>query len=104
MRCLLARGEVDLGDCDLGALAREQEGGGAADPGAGTGDERYLTCEPPHCGFLPVHQVKGLISTARPFATLHTPEGSPPSPNISAELQRDAARLGFLVSQIREIE
>src|SRR6202022_17622 len=63
-----------------------------------------LTCEPPHCGFLPVHHAKGLISIARPFATLHTPEGSPPPPNISAELQRDAARLGFLVSQIREIE
>jgi hypothetical protein len=45
-----------------------------------------------------------LISIARPFATLHTPEGSPPPPNISAELQRDTARLGFLVSQIRETE
>jgi hypothetical protein len=48
MRCLLARGEIDLSDCDLGALAREQEGCGAADPGAGAGNERYLSREPRH--------------------------------------------------------
>jgi hypothetical protein len=34
----------------------------------------------------------------------HTPEGMPLPPNAAAELQRDMARLGFVVSQIREIE
>src|SRR5205823_8190766 len=38
------------------------------------------------------------------LATLHTPEGMPLPPNTVAELQRDMARLGFVVSQIREIE
>jgi transposase len=38
------------------------------------------------------------------LATLRTPEGSPLPPNVSAELQRDMARLGVVVSQIREIE
>src|ERR1700737_3162580 len=37
------------------------------------------------------------------LATLHTPEGMPLPPNVSGELQRDMARLGFVVSQIREI-
>jgi len=37
-------------------------------------------------------------------ATLHTPEGLPLPPNTLAELQRDMARLGFVASQIREIE
>src|SRR3989454_1891184 len=35
---------------------------------------------------------------------LHTPEGEPIPPNALAELQRDMARLGFLICQIREIE
>jgi transposase len=35
---------------------------------------------------------------------LYTPEGMPLPPNTLAELQRDVARLGFVVSQIREIE
>ena len=35
---------------------------------------------------------------------MHTPEGMPLPPNTLAELQRDTARLGFVVSQIREIE
>ena len=35
---------------------------------------------------------------------MHTPEGVPLPPNTLAELQRDMARLGFVVSQIREIE
>jgi transposase len=35
---------------------------------------------------------------------VHTPEGMPLPPNTLAELQRDMARLGFVVSQIREIE
>src|ERR1700676_684094 len=38
------------------------------------------------------------------LATLQTPEGMPLPPNVSAELQRDMARLGFVVSQIKEIE
>jgi hypothetical protein len=32
------------------------------------------------------------------------PEGMPLPPNTLAELQRDMARLGFVVSQIRQIE
>src|SRR5205807_6280353 len=36
--------------------------------------------------------------------TLHTPEGSALPPNVSAELQRNMARLGFVGSQIKEIE
>jgi len=38
------------------------------------------------------------------LTTVHTPEGVPLPPNVLAELQRDMARLGFVVSQIREIE
>src|SRR5438105_3661304 len=38
------------------------------------------------------------------FEALHTPEGSPRPPNVSAKLQRDMARLGFLIGQIKEIE
>ena len=45
-----------------------------------------------------------LRKAAERLATLHTPEGSPLPPNVSAELQRDMARLGVVVSQIREIE
>jgi transposase len=35
---------------------------------------------------------------------MHTPEGTPVPPNALAELQRDMTRLGFVVSQIWEIE
>src|ERR1700704_2556052 len=45
-----------------------------------------------------------LRKAAERLATLHTPEGMPLPPNVLAELQRDMARLGFVVSQIREIE
>jgi transposase len=45
-----------------------------------------------------------LRKTAERLATVHAPEGMPLPPNTSAELQRDMARLGFVVSQIREIE
>ena len=41
---------------------------------------------------------------AERLATVHTPEGMPLPPNTLAELQRDMARLGFVVSQIRQIE
>jgi transposase len=45
-----------------------------------------------------------LRKAAERLATLHTPEGSLLPPNVSAELQRDLARLGFVVGQIKEIE
>ena len=45
-----------------------------------------------------------LRQTAERLATVHIPEGMPLPPNVSAELQRDMARLRFVVSQIREIE
>ena len=41
---------------------------------------------------------------AERLATAHTPEGSALPPNALAELQRDMARLGFIISQIKEIE
>jgi hypothetical protein len=45
-----------------------------------------------------------LRKAAERLATLHTPEGMPLPPNVLAELWRDMARLGFVVSQIRDIE
>jgi transposase len=45
-----------------------------------------------------------LRKAAERLATLHTPEGIPLPPNGLAELQRDMARLGFVISQIKEIE
>src|SRR6201995_5671349 len=45
-----------------------------------------------------------LRQAAERLATVHTPEAMPLPPNTLAELQRDMARLGFVVSQIREIE
>src|ERR1700732_1889385 len=45
-----------------------------------------------------------LRKAAERLATVHTPEGMPLPPNLLAELRRDMARLGFVVSQIREIE
>src|SRR5438093_5187041 len=45
-----------------------------------------------------------LRKAAERLATVHTPEGMPLPPNTLAELQRDMARLGFVISQIREIE
>src|SRR3954463_2389244 len=44
-----------------------------------------------------------LRKAAERLATVHTPEGMPLPPNTLAELQRDLARLGFVVSQIRQI-
>src|SRR6201993_4450422 len=38
------------------------------------------------------------------LATMHPPEGTPVPPNALAELQRDVARLGFVVGQIKQIE
>src|ERR1700745_3866004 len=45
-----------------------------------------------------------LRQAAERLATVRTPEDMPLPPNTLAELQRDTARLGFVVSQIREIE
>src|SRR5690348_5243184 len=45
-----------------------------------------------------------LRKAADRLASVHTPEGMPLPPNTLAELQRDMARLVFVVSQIREIE
>src|SRR5438067_9638543 len=45
-----------------------------------------------------------LRKAAERLASVHTPEGMPLPPNTLAELRRDMARLGFVVSQIREIE
>src|SRR6201985_3299123 len=45
-----------------------------------------------------------LRKAAERLATLHTPEGTPVPPNALAELQRDVARLGFVVGQIKQIE
>src|SRR5207237_8757190 len=45
-----------------------------------------------------------LRKAAERLATVHTPEGMPLPPNTLAELQREMARLGFVVSQIKEIE
>jgi hypothetical protein len=45
-----------------------------------------------------------LRKAAERLATLHTPEGMSLPPNVSAELQRDMARLGFVMGQIRDIE
>jgi transposase len=45
-----------------------------------------------------------LRKAAERLATVHTPEGMPLPPNTLAELQRDMARLGFVGSQIRDIE
>ena len=45
-----------------------------------------------------------LRKAAERLATVHTPEGMPLPPNTLAELQREIARLSFVVSQIRQIE
>ena len=54
------------------------------------------------------HPCAGLPSrrrgAAERLATVHTPEGMPLPPNTLAELQRDTARLGLVISQIRQIE
>src|SRR5215469_3028352 len=45
-----------------------------------------------------------LRQAAERLATMHTPEGTPVPPNALAELQRDLARPGFVVGQIKQIE
>src|ERR1700755_1529477 len=64
-----------------------------------------------------VNRIKGTLArlgirhfkhTLRPaterLATIHTPEGTPGPPNALAGLQRDLARLRFVVGQIKQIE
>jgi transposase len=45
-----------------------------------------------------------LRQAAERLATMHTPEGTPVPPNALAEVQRDLARLRFVVGQIKQIE
>src|ERR1700741_1478129 len=45
-----------------------------------------------------------LRKAAERLATLHTAEGVPLPPNVSAQLQSDMAPLGFLPTPVREIE
>src|ERR1700749_2089493 len=45
-----------------------------------------------------------LRKAAEHLAALYTPEGSPLPPNVSAELERDIARLGVVIGQITQIE
>src|SRR6201989_3172635 len=45
-----------------------------------------------------------LRKAAERLATVHTPEGMPLPPNTLAELQRDMARMGVVIGQIRQIE
>src|SRR5438874_9577996 len=45
-----------------------------------------------------------LRKAAEHLAALYTPEGSPLPPNVSAELERDIARLGVVIGQIKQIE
>jgi transposase len=72
-------------------------------PGGGT----HAHCEPDkgHLGPAGHSQLQtNPRKAAERLATVHTPEGMPLPPNALAELQRDMARLGSVVSQIREIE
>ena len=45
-----------------------------------------------------------LRNAAEHLAALYTPEGSPLPPNVAAELERDIARLGLVISQIKQVE
>src|SRR6202008_840898 len=45
-----------------------------------------------------------LRNAAEHLAALFTPEGSALPPNVAAELERDIARLRFVVGQIKQIE
>jgi hypothetical protein len=94
-------------DCRRGRQAAEPR---ARLPGGGT----HADCEPDKVHAGPAGHSQLQINPARAspraggaaerLATVHIPEGMPPPPNTLAELQRDMARLGFVVSQIREIE
>jgi len=64
-------------------------------------EDVVLLCRFPHD--RPFEEQHDLVcaKAAGRFATMHTPEGMPLPPNTLAELQRDMARLGFVISQIR---
>ena len=67
----------------------------------------HAPCEPNEGHARPAGRAEfkpTLRKAAERLATIHTPEGMPLPPNVLAELQRDMARLGFVVSQIRDIE
>jgi hypothetical protein len=69
--------------------------------------KKASSCEgarPPSPGWAFAISNPTLRKAAERLATLHTPEGVPLPPNVSAELQRDMARLGFVMGQIRDIE
>ena len=51
------------------------------------------------CNFRPT-----LRNAAEHLAALSTPEGMPLPPNVAAELERDIARLGLVIGQIKQIE
>jgi transposase len=74
----------------------------------------WLRGERGHCS---VNRLKGTLArlgirnfrptlrkAAEHLAALHTPEGSLLPPNVSAELERDIARLGLVTGQIKQIE
>src|SRR5258707_5606794 len=87
-------------DCRRGRQAAEPR---ARLPGGGT----HADCEPDkvHPGPAGHRNLKPTLrKAAERLATVRTPESMPLPPNTLAELQRDMARLGFVVSQIREIE
>jgi len=72
-------------------------------PGRGT--HAHYQPNEGHPGSAGIRNFKPTLrKAAERLATLRTPESTPLPPNVSAELQRDMARLGFVVSQIREIE
>ena len=71
------------------------------------GGRTHPDCEPDkvYPGRLGIRNFKPTLrKAAERLATVHTPEGMKLPPNTLAELQRDMARLGFVVSQIRQIE
>ena len=50
-------------------------------------------------------RLKALLrNAAEHLAALYTPEGSPLLPNVAAELERDIARLGLVIRQIKQVE
>jgi hypothetical protein len=98
------RGHCSMARCaDDGRRGRQAAKPRAPRPSEGT----HADCEPDKVdpGRLGIRNFKPTLRKAADrLATVHTPEGMPLPPNTLAELQRDMARLGFVVSQIREID
>src|SRR5438477_268491 len=80
MRALLARRRIDLGDRDPRAFARKQNGRGAADPGARSGDQRHLTVETRHQPALPRDAVFTYPAALRPAIRPKTAPAMRPVP------------------------